>query len=411
MTESIKNQSTGVEGDGTELPFRSHVGPLIFLTGIFFLNFLTRVVIAPLMPTIEEDLGISHAEAGFFIFTISFGYFAGLLGSGFVSSRLTHRWTIVFSSVAVGGALMVVAFSQTLWMIHLGLAFGGIVGGFYLPSGMAVITSLVSASDWGKAIAIHEMAPNLGFIAAPLLAELLLEWRSWRGVLALTGISSALSGIAFMRFGRGGVFPGEAPGYRTIRILLREPSFWIMVFLFSMGIGASMGIYTMIPLYLVTERGMGRHLSNTLVGLSRISGLVMAFVAGWVTDRLGPKRVLISVFISTGAMTIVLGLAPGLWISIPIFLQPLLAASFFPAGFAALSKIGPSSVRNVTVSLTVPVAFLLGGGAIPALIGIMGEISSFAMGIAIVGGVFMMGSYLVRYLHFSDEQFSSAGRS
>lgn len=391
--------------DGAELPFRSHIGPLIFLTGIFFLNFLSRVVMAPLMPSLEEDLGINHVEAGFLVFTISLGYCAGLLVSGFVSSRLTHRWTIVFSSVVVGGALIAVALSQTLWMICLGLAFLGMVGGFYLPSGMAVLTSLVSPSDWGKAIAIHEMAPNLGFMAAPLLAELLLSWCSWRGVLVLCGVASVLLGIAFIRFGRGGVFPGEAPGYRTIRILLGEPSFWIMVVLFSMGIGASLGVYTMIPLYLVTERGMGRNWSNTLVGLSRVSCLAVAFLAGWITDRLGPKRVLIGVFISTGAMTIVLGFAPGLWISIPIFLQPMLAASFFPAGFAALSKIGPSSVRNVAVSLTVPVAFLLGGGAIPALIGIMGEISSFAMGIAIVGGVFMTGSYLVRHLHFSDEQF------
>jgi len=66
--------------------FFSQLGPILFLTTIFFLNFIGRIVFAPLMPSIENDLGLDHTEAGSIFLLISLGYFISLLGSGFVSS-------------------------------------------------------------------------------------------------------------------------------------------------------------------------------------------------------------------------------------------------------------------------------------------------------------------------------------
>ncbi|MGD8947416.1 MAG: hypothetical protein PVI62_12185, partial [Desulfobacterales bacterium] len=66
--------------------FRGQMGFLFLLTTIFFLNFISRIILAPLIPTIETDLDLSHAEAGSLFLFISCGYFATLIGSGFVSS-------------------------------------------------------------------------------------------------------------------------------------------------------------------------------------------------------------------------------------------------------------------------------------------------------------------------------------
>ncbi len=387
-------------GKEVTVPFRSYVPPLLLLTAIFFLNFLARIVMAPLLPAIEGDLNLGHGEAGSLFLVISLGYFAGLLGSGFVSSHLNHRRTIILSSIAVGVALLAVSFSHTLWGIRLGLTVLGLAAGLYLPSGIATLTAMVSSKHWGKAIAIHELAPNLSFVAAPLLAEGLMIWFPWRGVMALVGGAAVIVGVIFMRFGRGGAFPGEAPSPKTLRVLLVQPSFWVMIVLFSLGIGASLGVYTMLPLYLVVDRGFERSWANTLVAFSRIAGPGAAFVAGWVSDKLGPRRTMIGILLSAGMATMLLGMVNGGWIVPVLFLQPMLAVCFFPAGFAALSMIGPPQVRNVTVSLTVPAAFLLGGGAIPAGIGIMGEEGLFSLGIILVGALIMGGAVLVRYLKF-----------
>lgn len=379
---------------GEPQTFSSQLGPLLFLTSIFFLNFISRIILAPLMPAIEQDLNLSHTEAGSFFLVISLGYFITLLGSGFVSSRLTHRNTIILSATAVGIALIGTSFSNSLLGIRVGLLLLGMAAGIYLPSGIATLTSLISSRHWGKAIAVHELAPNLSFVVAPLMSEVLLLWFSWRGILAILGGTSILIGIAFARSGKGGELHGQPPSFKSFKTLFAEPSFWIMMVLFSLGIAGTLGIYTMLPLYLITDHGIDRNWANTLLALSRISGLGMAFLAGWASDRLGPKRTMCGVFLVTGLTTVLLGIAPGSWIVAIVFLQPIFAVCFFPPGFAVLSSIGPPSARNVAVSLTIPVAFVLGGGAIPIGIGIMGDAGSFGLGITLAGVLMFFGFVL-----------------
>lgn len=387
-----------------EISFRSQVGPLFFLVGIFSLNFLSRIVFSPLMPIIEEELKIGHREAGSLFFLVSFGYCIGLIFSGVISSYLSHRKTIILSSIIIGVTLLMGGFSSSLLGIQISLFIIGVGAGFYLPSGMATLTALVHPRHWGKAIAIHELAPNIGFIFAPLMVEFLLGWFTWKSVLLILGTGSITMGTIFHFRGKGGEFSGETPRIKTIKTLFREYSFWIMVLFFSFGIGTSFGAYSMIPLYLISERGVDRTWANTILAVSRIFPLGTSIVSGWVTDRLGVKKTLRAVFLTSGIATALLGLVSGReGIIVIIFVQSILATSFFPAGFAALSRIGPRSIKNLAISFTVPIGFLIGGGAIPAGIGVLGERGSFASGFIALGGVVFIGSLLVQYLKFSEE--------
>jgi len=399
----MKAQGVNQSGNAEREPssFRSQMAPLLFLAGIFLLNFLSRIVLAPLMPTVEKDLKIGHGEAGSLFFIISLGYCPMLLGSGFVSSRLNHRRTIILSSLAVGGAFLFVGFSDSLWGVRLGLLILGMAAGLYLPSGILTIIGLVKSKDFGKAIAIHELAPNLGFLIAPLLAEALLGWFSWREVLVFIGIASLIGGAVFVFWGKGGNSYGEAPNLRMMRSLLVDPSVLILIVLFSLALGMSSGVYSMMPLYLVSERGMDRTWANTLLGLSRVATLGIVLLSGWMTDRLGVKKNLKAVFLTAGLLTCMLGVAPGSWVIPIVFIQGMVATCFFPVGFAALSRVGSPSSKNVVLSLTLPVASLL-GGAIPVGIGLMGEMGFFSLGFTLLGGLILGGLILIRYLKLTD---------
>lgn len=380
------------------IPFRSQLGPLIILTIIFYLNFVSRIILAPLLPNIETDLNITHGEAGAFFLMISLGYFPSMMGSGFVSSKFTHRTTISISAICLGISLILISQCTSLWAIYMNLLLLGISAGLYLPSGMANLTAIFDSGHWGKAFAVHEMGPILSFLSAPILVEFLLGWFSWRIILILLGSTAILVGIAFGRFSRGGNFCGEAPNLGSLKILFAVPGFWYLLILFALGISGTAGIYTMLPLYLVVEKGLDRSWANMLIAISRISGLGTVFAAGWTADKLGARKTLTVVFLLSGLAAVFLGIVDNFWLVIAVILQPLLATCFFPAGFAALSLIVPSTIRSLGVSFTVPLGFIFGVGAIPMFIGTMGDSGMFAAGIVIVGILISCGTVLSRFL-------------
>lgn len=389
--------------------FSRQLGPLMFLVGIFLLTFMSRIILAPLLPAIEKSLGISHAQSGALFLFVSLGYFVSLFSSGLVSSRLGHRRTIIISAVAVGLVMLGLTQAASLAVLNLGAFFIGLAGGLYLPSGISTLTDLVSPRNWGKALAVHELAPNLGLFSGPLVAEGLLRLGTWQEVLGWLGLGCLVLGLVFWHWGKGGDFKGQAPNPANLKRLVTDSRSWVLMALFSLGIGGSLGVYTMLPLYLVSEQGLTLASANYLVGFSRLAGVVASFVAGWANDRLGPRRALAGVFALTGLCTIALGLLPPPWLWVALFAQPIMAVCFFPAGFAALSSMGDPSLRSLTVSVVVPMGFVLGGGALPAGIGWLGEQASFQTGIALSGVLFLCGVPLLPLLKPGNTGQESGG--
>ena len=374
--------------------FRAQVRPVFFLAGLFFLNFASRIILSPLLPTIEKELAISHSQAGFFFFLSSGGYLVGLLSSGVLTSRSSHRLAISASLAGVGIALLTIAAATSLWLIECGLMALGFAAGFYLPSAIATITSLVDKRHWGKAIAIHELAPNLAFFATPFLAEIFLHWSSWRMGLGLLGVLSLVGSLSFGRLGRGGDFPGESPGSNAFSVLARTPAFWLMMVLFGVGVSSTIGVYAMLPLYLVSQRNFDQSTANTLVAFSRSHGPMLGLLGGWASDKLGAKGTIIISLIFTGITTLLLGTLSGRALGAAVLVQPLVAVWFFPAAFAAIAMITPPSARNLAVAFSVPVGYIIGGGAIPTFIGIMGDAGSFATGFVVTGLLIAAGGLL-----------------
>jgi NNP family nitrate/nitrite transporter-like MFS transporter len=101
-------------------------------------------------------------------------------------------------------------------------------------------------------------------------------------------------------------------------------------------------------------------------------------------------------------VTLLLGWVPDNWLSVVVLFQPLLAVWFFPAAFAAIAAITPPNARNLAVAFSVPVGFVIGGGAIPTFIGAMGDAGSFATGFIVTGALISFGGVLALLLKLPE---------
>jgi len=79
-----------------------------------------------------------------------------------------------------------------------------------------------------------------------------------------------------------------------------------------------------------------------------------------------------------------------------------LSGCFFPPAFAALSRVVQPNFRSLAAGLAPPTGFLLGGGLLPVLLGLMGEAYTIGLGIVLTGAAVMAGSFLVFAVRLLD---------
>lgn len=368
------------------------LGPLVF---IFFLNFTSRMLISPLGVPIQRELGASAAAMGSLFFFTAAGTSLSMLSSSFVTSRLSHRATILASAFALAVPLLFASSSDSVGGLALSYFCLGLAAGVYVPSGMVLVTSLVPATHWGKALAVHELAPNMGFVLAPILAELALAFGSWRVMLVIQAVLTTGAAFLFLTRGRGGEFTGRAPDLTRVARVVRRPAFLILVVVLGLAMGASVGPYGMLPLYLVDMHGYVRSEANQLLALSRVSAVPMVFFAGFIADRLGTRLTMILSTVAVGLLTVGLGLGRGGFLLAMVLLQPPLSVCVFPAGYATIAQLFEPEIRSLAMSMISPLAVALGLGLIPYLIGVVADAGHFgaafvAVGLAVLASLFVL---------------------
>ena len=376
---------------------------LILLAFIFYLNFLSRIILAPLLPQIKEDLSLSTGRvSGLFLF-LSVGYFTAQLASGFVSERLGHKRTILISVSFSALFLAILGLTREIALIIMAVICIGLSTGLYLPSAISTITSLFHRDFWGRAVSVHELAPNLAFITAPVIASFFIARYNWHVLMfVLAGLCLLAASILVKT--QLGHHRGTAPGISSCKVFLVKREFWIMLLLFGLGITSTIGIYNMLPIYLVSEHGFQEISANYLVSLSRVSTLATALLGGLLSDVFGPRRVMGWVLLFTGVITFMLGLSQGTFLTVTVFVQPLLAVCFFPAAFSCLSAISDEKDRNLLISMIIPFAFVLGAGIMPTIIGWMADYGLFRQGFMVAGAFLGSGIFFSRLLPVPEKE-------
>lgn len=373
------------------------LGPVLLLTFIFFIHFVTRQVAGPLLPAMERELGLSHFQSGLFILFMGIGFFISQIGAAFLAGRWGYRRCILISLWGTAATAAVVGLMSSVWALYAGFLGIGITGGLYVPSGISLITVLVRPQDWGKAMGIHELAPNLALILVPFLATAAVSLISWRlGYLFMAAILAIFGGV-YVLLGVDCPQRPSAPHLASIREIVFNRSFWCLGFLFSLAVGVETGIYSMVPLFLVNERGFDLAQANLVLGLSRIPGLLMVLVSGWITDRLSPSTSMIGALFVTGAAIIVLGLGPNIVLVPAVFVQAAASACLFPPILSMASRISSPENRALVLSLSLAVAPVIGGGILPAGIALAGDLGSFGAGL-VGAGLFILSGIIAVFI-------------
>jgi NNP family nitrate/nitrite transporter-like MFS transporter len=370
---------------------------LLLFWSLWFLNFSTRTVLSPLLPIFEEELHITHALAGSVFLFLAVGYTISLLVSNWISPRIGFKKCIAIGFAVLIGALLSLAFMTTYWGLAGVCFFIGFGGGLYLPGALPLLTSTIHPDQWGKAIAFHETAASSSLLAIPLLAAAALRLFHWK---ILVVVLSALCLAATIVFLIRSPDPRPKEEERTPFFqVLRRRDFWIMASLWSFAAAGGLGLYNLIPLFLVDEKGIGLDLADSIFGLSRIGGLVVTLLVGYLIDRIGPKRVLLLSLLASGFSITGMALADSFPLLVAMLvLQATFMPVFFPAALVTISRMTHFGDRSAFAGAIVALGVVFGTGIAPTLLGIVADLWSFGSGMMVQGLLTMGICVLFKFL-------------
>lgn len=359
--------------------------PLFIFWGLWFLNFSTRAIFSPILPLIEDTLSISHGAAGGLFASLAIGYSLTLLIAGRFASVWSYKRTVVAGFIGVWLVFLALQWAESYLTFHVLFFLLGIATGTYLPSILPIITETYDHKDWGKAIGIHDSASSLSIFSIPILVAFGLRLLPWRILFLILGTASLLLPISFWKVS---IEPKHETSQHATPIfdLFKRRTVWIMGILWIFAAGSCLGIYSILPLYLIKERGIDFLLANTLFGISRVGGVFVSVLTGFLLDRYGYRAMLMLSLCTTGLSTIGLSLSSTLpLILITLILQAALSLAFFPAGLATISKLTPLSERSMTTGVIVSIGVIFGMGFTPFALGIVADHFSFQVGILWLG--------------------------
>lgn len=369
---------------------------LFFLWFLWFVNFSIRIVFAPILPLVEDEFMVNHAQASSIFIFLSAGYGVAVIVSGFFSGKFGYKKSIILSLFLLSLIAFLIPFVHKFFMLYLFAFVLGFSVGFYLPSAIPLITEYYSEKDWGKAIAIHDTGASSAIFATPFIALFLLHFFPWRGIFVVFGCIYVVCSIVFCFVSTEVKITN--PPKAVFSDLIKIKSLWLMAIIWVFGAGANLGIYSIVPLYLTKELQLNIGYANTILGVSRLGAVAVAIACGFLIDRFNLRKVMFLVMIIAGVFTVFMGLVSVRYIGIVLFLQAFFVTAFFPVGLVAMAKTFNREMRSLATGIILAISIVFGGGIIPYFLGVSGDLYSFRVGITILGIFVALSSTLIFHL-------------
>jgi MFS family permease len=366
---------------------------------LWYFNFLSRIILSPLLPLIEDALAINHTMAGGLYFPFFLGSTLAVICAGFLSLRLGYKKIILFCFIILSVSFFLLSFGRTYHFFIVTLFFLGLGSGLYIPCAIPLLTAVIDREHWGKTISLHETAAGFAIMTVPFLTAFALHYMAWYSIFLVMATITFAAIFLLLAFSPD---PSPVSGKPShLSDLLRRKDFWLMIMVFSTCGIASMGVFNIIPLFLVKEKGIQIGSANTLFGVSRVGGFLAMLLVGFILDRFNVKKLFLAIVFVTGISTIGIALVGNHYLlEVMLVTQATISVIFFPVGLVMISKVTTQRERAIFTGIAMGAAGIVGPGLSPLILGAVADVWSFAIGILGVGILTTVSGFC---LHWFDD--------
>jgi NNP family nitrate/nitrite transporter-like MFS transporter len=352
----------------------------------FAVNFWAWALLSPLGPKFKDVLHLSpFAQA----LVVAVPVIVGSLGripAGALTDRLGGR--VMFPLVSLATIVPVLYLGLSGHSSLAGLLAGGFflgIGGTSFAVGVPFVNAWFPPARRGLAIGVFGMGMG-GTAISALTTVKLVKAHGTAAPFIITACALAAFAVLsalVLRDAPGRTVPSGTMVSR-LAVVARLRVTWQAAALYAVAFGGYVAFSVYLPAYLKTAYGLAQaDAANRMAGFVLLA-VAMRPIGGWLADRVGPVRVLVSVLAVVVAGAVVQAFTPSL---VPLGTIAFLAmAAALGAGsgavFALVAMLAPAD-KVGSVTGVVGAAGGLGGFLPPLVMGLVyGQFHSYAAGLA-----------------------------
>lgn len=316
-------------------------------------------MIAPLLPTIAADLGMSLSATATLVVVFTLMMAVSSPITTVATAGLGRRSALLLAMGLFTAANLAAAFSSSFTTLLLARMAMAIASGLYVPGANALAGVIVAPEKRGRALAIVSGGMTLAIALGLPLGAMVGHAFGWRATFLGVAAMGLVAIIGILLGIRRDAGANVAVASLSERLgVVRQPA---VLGLLGVTLFWSVGAFVAYPYiapYLAEVLAFGPAGITASVSAWGIAAAVGVTVGGSLNDRLGSRRVVVGSLAVLALSFLTLALATRL--SPALALVPVLAGvvawgfsvwSFYPAQLARLIAAGPASQAPVALAL------------------------------------------------------------
>ncbi|SIT47566.1 Major facilitator superfamily protein [Paraburkholderia piptadeniae] len=292
--QAVAPTSTAYENETGVSRYRWAV--LFFAWAGLMLSTVCRLAWGTLALPAGESLGLPIVALGVFVTAFYAGYVLSNIFGGVATDRIGGRATLSMSLLGLAVATFCFGFTPSL---SVGLALQclmGLTAGADYAAGVKLVSTWFAKSERGRAVGLLMSASSIAVIATNSILPALVAKLGWRHTYHALGVCALLLAAVAVVFVRNRVTQVSLEATRKPRISTLFTRNFLLLAL--AGCGAFWGTLGFAS-WAISLMVKGHHLSpmraGFIVAIAGAAGLVSKPSIGWLSDRLGGRRKVLTI--------------------------------------------------------------------------------------------------------------------
>jgi len=300
--------------------------------------------VPPILPTLLDRFGVSLSQGGLLMSTVALTGLILALPAGWVVQRLGSRVSGLIALACLAGGAILGALSPTFGVLAFSRILEGVGIGLMGVIAPATIAQWFPPQRQGAAMGIWATWVPVGSVLMYNLAPHFSQAYGWQfvwwGGAAFTLLTALLYGWIVRQPPQSENSPGQNTQPLSFRQALAKRDIWLLGAAFACFNLVLVSIGTYYPTFLHEVRGYPLPQASFLSSIATLVILFSAPAAGWLSDRLNSRRLLIAVpFLAIAVLCLLPFKVVGWGIIVLMGVQGLLVGAIPTATFAAAPEV------------------------------------------------------------------------